>query len=187
MDLFNYIKNIFPSSCCDEGKNISKESLERSDDYCIQYAKWMKSEKRHEMLQMVYEASLKRTGCPSKKDKSICFLMIPKINGFTMHYDNKRWEVEDFQYLLEYLATLLVKEQGYERTSSSKETTEYPNRIEIVERYQLKTTDTEKDYSDILLRLCYTNNEITSLKFCATCTKHRLTNFPQFLKEIATL
>lgn len=187
MEFFNQLKNIFSSNCCDEGKAVSKEPLIRSDDYCIQYGKWQKENKHQEMLQMVYEASIKRTGCPTKKDKSICFLMIPTINGFTMHYDEKRWDEEDFRYLFEHIAIVLIEHYGYNKSSSTKEVIEYNNRKEIVERYQLKTTDAEKDYSEILIRLCCTNNKITSLKLCATCTKYKKTNFQYFLKKIAAL
>ncbi|BDS14146.1 hypothetical protein [Aureispira anguillae] len=187
MKFFDYIKKTLSPSCCEQGEQVSKEPLKRSDDYCIQYGKWLKLNKHQDMLKTIYEASTKRTGCSSQKDKSICFLMIPTINGFTMHYDAQRWEQQDFRYLLEYIAQLLIQNQGYEQLSSMKETIQYANRKEVVERYKLKSCHPETAYSDILIRLCYTNNQITSLKFCATCAKNKKPNLSDLLQKIAGL
>ena len=46
-------------------------------------------------------------------------------------------------------------------------------------------TSNEVDYSDILVRLCYTNGRVTSIKFCATCTKKRITNLSGLIKKMA--
>lgn len=184
MKFFNYIKKTFSSNGCEEGEQLSREPLKRSDDYCIRYDKWLKQHKYQDMLKVVHEASTKRTSCCSKRDKSICFLMIPTINGFTMHYDADRWEEQDFRFLFEYIARLLIEKHAYKKFSSMKEVIKYADRVETVERYKLKASDETAAYSDVLLRLCFVNNKMTSLKFCATCAKNIVPNFTDFLNEL---
>ena len=168
MNLLNYFKKSLAKNCCSEGDLINQEPLERSDDYCIQYEKWLKLKKYQPILQSLYEASLSNKICSSKRDPFISFLMIPKINGFTMNYDAQRWEEEDFKYLFEYIATYLIKEHQFDSSTPTREITEFSDRVETVERYKLKDPAIEVDYSGILVRLCYTNGSIASIKFCGT-------------------
>lgn len=184
MKLFNYFRKTLEKNCCSDGYLANQTPIQRSDDYCIQYGKWLKLNKHQAMLQSLYEASLNRKGCSSKRDASISFLMIPKMNGFTMQYDPKRWEEEDFKYLFEYMGTYLVQKHEFATVSATEEITEYSNKVERTERYKLKDPALEVDYSNILLRLCYTNNKITSIKFCGTCAKQRITNLSGLIKEM---
>ena len=185
MDLLNYLKKSLSRKCCNEGNVINQAPIQRSDDYCTQYGKWLKLNRHQPMLQSLYEASLNRRGCSRKKDTFISFLMIPKINGFTIKYDKKRWAEEDFKYLFEYMATFLIEDHGFSTVSSRQEITEHSNKVEKIERYKLKDPAIEVDYSDILIRLCYTGNQITSIKFCGTCAKKRIANLPGLIKKMA--
>lgn len=180
MKLLNYLNN--SDDFNDEGKIISKVSIQRSDDFNTQYTKWLELNSHQSMLQDIYSASLSQR---DTLDPAINFLMISKINGFTLQYDPKRWKEADFRYLFEYLAITLMQEHGFDKFSSMKEVTRYFDRVETVERYKLKNVDGEVDYSDILIRLCFINKKVSSLKFCATCTKKRITNFSGLLKKIA--
>lgn len=183
MKLLNYLSN--SEDYHDEGKLISKESIQRSDDYCIQYGKWVASNKQQPILQEVYEAFLNQEKSSKIKDAAISFLMIPKINGFTLKYDSERWEEVDFMYLFEYVVLTLMKDHGFDKICSIKEVTQYFDRVETIERYKLKNTNQEVDYSEILVRLCFVNNKISSIKFCATCTEKRITNLSGLIKKIA--
>jgi hypothetical protein len=188
MGLFDYVKDCLSSNIeTEDGELISKEPLKRADTYEIPYNKWVKTGKPEEMLKSVRDSFDKKRGCPTKRDKSICFLMIPTINGFTMHYNPTRWETDDFKYFFEYLYNLVLKDFGYEVCSSTQEKTKYPNHVETVERHCLETSDTSMNYSNILLRLCYTNNQITSIKFCATCAPTKKPDFGPFLKKMVVL
>lgn len=188
MNLLNYLKNIQPCDCCDEGNVISSEPIQRSNGYCTQYGKWLKFNKYNSMLEAIYKASLKakekKCSQTKEKDAAINFLMISKINGFTMQYDPKRWEEEDFRYLFEYIAITLMQEHGFDKFSSMKEVTKYSDRVETVERYKLKSSQPNVDYSDIMIRLCHVNNKITTIKFCATCNKQRITHLPNLLQKL---
>jgi len=108
MNLLNYLKNIVSYDCCDEGNVISALPLQRSDDYCTKYKEWLELNKYPSMLEELYKASVNHKNSPNKKDASISFLIVSKINGFTMQYDNRRWEEEDFRYLFEYIATKMM-------------------------------------------------------------------------------
>ncbi|MBL4650157.1 MAG: hypothetical protein JKY03_10530 [Aureispira sp.] len=185
MNLLNYLKKSLGKNCCSQGDLINQIPLQRSDDYCIQYGKWLKLNKHQPMLQSLYEASLNNKSCCNKKDAFISFLMISKINGFTIKYDDKRWVEEDFKYLFEYMATYLIEDHEFATVSPTEEVTEFLNKVERVERYKLKDPALGVDYSEILLRLCYTNNQITSIKFCGTCTKKRITNLSGLIKKMA--
>lgn len=184
MKLLNNLKKTLEKNCCSDGHLIKQIPLQRSDDYCIQYEKWLKLNRHQAMLQDLYEASLNNKGCSKKRDLSIFFLRIPKMNGFTMQYDPRRWEAEDFKYLFEYMATYLIKNHEFTTVSSTEEMTEYSNRVERTERYKLKDPALEVDYSNILLRLCYVDNQITSIKFCGTCSKSRITNLSEIIKKM---
>lgn len=185
MNLLNYFKKSLAKNCCSEGDLVNQIPLERSDDYNIKYGKWLKLNKHQPMLQSLYEAALNSKGCASKKNPFISFLIIPKINGFTMLHDANRWEEEDFEYLFEYMATFLMEDHQFTTYSSTREITEFANRVETVERYKFKNPAIEADFSDILVRLCYTNGKVTSIKFCATCTKKRITNLSGLIKKMA--
>jgi len=188
MGFFDYIKDCLSSNTPEEeGELMSKVPLERPDSYQIPYNKWVKTARYKEMLQSASQSFAKKRGCPTKRDKSICFIMIPTINGFTMHYNPTRWQTDDFKYFFEYLKNLLQQDFGYDECSSTEEKTKYSNQIETVERHSLKTSNTSIDYSSILIRLCYTNNQITSIKFCATCLPTKKPNFGLFLKKMAAL
>ena len=189
MGFFNYIKNRFFSNDCqeEEGQVLGKEPLQRSDAYRIQYEKWLKTNNYQAMLQAIQTAFPQKCACRSKKDQAICFLMIPTINGFTMRYDAARWEQDDFKYLFEYLKDLLTQHFAYEECTSLQETIQYPKHKETIERHSLKTANTETHYSKILIRLCYTNNKITTLKFCASCTPGKQAAFNLFLEKMAAV
>jgi hypothetical protein len=186
MKLLNYLKKTLAKNCCSDGDLINQTPIERSDDYYIKYEKWLKLNRHQAMLQSLYEAFLNRKSCSNNRDPFISFLIIPKMNGFTIQYDVNRWEKEDFQYLFEYMAIYLIKDHEFVSVTATEEVTEYSNRIEQTERYRLKNPALEVDYSNILLRLCYTNNQITSIKFCGTCTKQRITNLEGIFKKMAT-
>jgi len=186
MNLLNYLKKSLSKNCCNEGDSTNQESIQRTDDYCIQYGKWLKLNKHQSILKSLYEASLNTKGNVSEKDAFISFFIIPKINGFTIQYDRQRWEEEDFKYLFEYIAAYLMREHGFETVSSTREVIEDSNKVEIIERYKLKNPTLEVDYSDVLIRLYYTNNQVTSIKFCGTCAKKRITNLSGLIKKMAT-
>lgn len=181
MKLLNYLKKTLAKNCCSDGDLINQTPIQRSDNYCIQYEKWLKLNRHQSMLQSLYEASV------NKSDASISFLIIPKMNGFTMKYDVNRWEEEDFKYLFEYMATYLIKNHEFATVTATEEITEYSNKVERTERYRIKDPALEVDYSNILLRLCYTNNKIDSIKFCGTCTKQRITNLSGLIKKMANV
>ncbi|WMX14768.1 MULTISPECIES: hypothetical protein [unclassified Aureispira] len=185
MKLLDYLKNSLSEGYREEGRVVSSEPIQRSKDYCLGYAKWLKTNKHQAMLEKLYNASLNQKDFDIPEDPAINFLMIPKINGFTLQYDARRWKEEDFKYLFEYFATCLMQEHGFELVASAKEVAKYTDRVETVERYKLKNVKDEVDYSDVLVRLSLIDNEVSTIKFCATCTKKRITNLSHLLKKIA--
>lgn len=187
MKLLNYLKKSLAKNCCSEGDLINQEPIDRSDDYYIQYEKWLKTNKYQSMLASLYEAFLNHQSCCSNKDPFVSFLMISKINGFTMHYDAKRWTEEDFKYFFEYMAIYLVENHEFATVSSTQEVTEFSDKVEQVERYKLKDPALEVDYSAILIRLCYTSHQLTSIKFCGTCAPKRITNLAGLFKKMAAI
>lgn len=186
MGFFDYIKDMFSADCCqEEGQLLSKEPLQRGDDYCIRYGNWMKTGKHQIMFQTIQEALQKKGGCPTKRDKAVCFVNIPNLKGFTMYFKSERWDQEDFRFFFEYLSVRLTQEFGYERKSSTEEKIQYANHTETVERYSLKQPDPNADYTSVLIRLCYTNNKITTIKFCASHAIGKKTDFKLFLASLA--
>ncbi|MFT5647829.1 MAG: hypothetical protein ACI976_002524 [Aureispira sp.] len=185
MNLLNYLKKSLSKNCCSEGDLINQTLLERTDDYYIQYEQWLKLNKYQAMLESLYHASLSSKNCCNRTDAFMSFLMISKINGFTMEYDLERWTEEDFKYLFEYMVTFLIKNHEFTIVTPTEEVTEFVNKVERVERYKLKDPALEVDYSDILIRLCYVDNHVTSIKFCGTCTKKRITNLSGLIKKMA--
>lgn len=170
MDLLHFIRNkLFVSKCQEpEGKTISTKSLERVDGDTSFYQQWLKYDRHKTLLDSVSNAAQKRMGCHLQRDKGICFLMIPTVNGFTMRYDAKRWNEEDFKYLVEYIRQKLVQDLDYELTESIQEKVQYDHHLETVDRYTFKSKDAQNPYSKILLRLCANDHGIVNIKFCAT-------------------
>lgn len=187
MGFLDYIKKHFLSKECEEeeGQLLSKEPLQHSDDYSICYNKWIKTKRYEPMLKEVIASYDKKRGCPSKRDKAICFLMIPTINGFTIRFDKGRWEEDDFKYFVEYLRTKLIQEFGYDKTKSNEEKIQYKKHLETVERHCLKSSNEELDYSHVLIRLCFNNNRVSTIKFCATCAIGKKPKFKELLQKIA--
>lgn len=185
MKLLNYLNGSLSDNYYDEGKVVSNISIQRSNDYCAQYGKWLKLNRHQSILQKIHEASLNFKDPSSSQDPAINFLMIPRINGFALEYDSKRWTEEDFKYLFEYIAITLIEEHDFQKYSSTEETTRYFDRVEKIERYKLKNAKEDVDYSNILVRLCFIDNKISSIKLCVTCTKRRITNLSGLIQKIA--
>lgn len=187
MEFINYMRDVFSSDYArDEGKKIGEEPLTHDEAFHLAYIDWLMTDEPYKLVEEIYRAQLNDHKTIEERDTSITFLAVPTINGFTMHYEDSRWEQSDLQYFLEYLAHTLVEQQPYEIVSEVRETVQYKDRHEMVERYKLHTDDPEMDYSDIMLRLCYTNGVITSLKFCAVRTKRRIANFPALIRSLAS-
>lgn len=186
MEFINYMRDVFSSDCArDEGKKISEEPLIRDEAFHLAYINWLMTSEPYKLVEEIYRAQRHDHKTVQERDTCITFLTVPTINGFTMHYDASRWEQDDLQYFFEYLAHTLVEQQGYEIVCEIRETVQYKDRYEVVERYKLHTRQ-KIDYSDIVLRLCRTNGIITSLKFCAVRTKRRIANFPALICSLAS-
>lgn len=179
------MKNYLSSNCCqDEGQVIKEEPLERSDEYCIRYGNWLKTNRYQKMLHTLYQVFEWQSSKSSEKDNNIHFVNIPSLNGFTMSFNPERWEQDDFKFLFEYLAMEFMQQYKYRKLLSKTEYIRFPNRTEIVERYTLNGNHEEAIYSCILLRLCYINGKISTLKFCANCADKNAQSFQNILQRI---
>lgn len=186
MEFINYMRDIFSYDYArDEGKKISEEPLIHDEAFHLAYVNWLMTNEPYKLVEEIYRAQLQDHKTVEERDACITFLTVPTINGFTMHYDASRWEQCALQYFFEYLAHILVEQQGYEIVCKIRERVQYKDRHEVVERYKLHTKE-KVDYSDIMLRLCYTNGAITSLKFCAVRTKRRIAHFPALIRSFAS-
>lgn len=187
MELIKYMINAFSSECVrDEGEKIKEESLSYEEDFHFNYVDWLMSGQPSKLFGEIYRALLENCSGLEKRASYISFLTIPTINGFTVHSEDCRWSQDDFRYFFEYLNNMIVEYLAYEEKTAIREEIQYKDRHEVVERYHLLANCEDVDYSDIMLRLCYTDGEITSLKFCAVRTKRRIANFNALLKSIAT-
>lgn len=186
MNFLNFIRSkIFTSNCQEEeGKTISTTSLEKVDGDTAFYQQWLKYNRHKTLLDAISQAAQKRMGCPLQKDKSICFLMIPTVNGFTFRFDANRWVEDDFKYLVEFIRQKLTQKLDYELSESTQEKVQYADRIETVDRYSFKSKDSTTPYSKILLRLAYTNQSIVNIKFCATMTACQKGDFNALFDEL---
>lgn len=186
MDLLHFIRNkIFVSKCHEpEGKTISSKSLEGVDGDTSFYQQWLKYDRHKTILDNITQATQKRMGCHLQRDKGICFLMIPTLNGFTMRYDAKRWTEDDFKYLVEYIRQKLVKSLNYELFESNQEKVQYDRHLETVDRYSFKAKDPQSPYSKILLRLCANDQGVVNIKFCATTATPQKDDFYRLFDEL---
>jgi hypothetical protein len=186
MEFINYMRNAFSSDYArDEGKLLSEKPIERSEEYNMDYIDWLMTNKYQSMLQDIYRA-FQNAGKPiDRRDPCITFLMIPTIHGFTLHEEDCRWSQDDMRFLFEYLSHVLEEEFAYEQEIAIIEDHKYNDRYESVERYRLDSVEELVDYSSIMLRLCRTNDKITSMKFSAIRTKKRIANLGLLLKDLA--
>ncbi len=186
MEFINYMKDVFSSDYArDEGRRLSELPIERTEEYNMEYIDWLMTNKYQTILENIYRAHTNLKKPVKRRDPCVTFLTVPTIHGFTIHEEDCRWSQDDMRFLFEYLVQVLEEELGYEQEVAVIEETEYRDRHESVERYRLNTTEDVIDYSSIMLRLCYTNGRITSLKFSALRTENRIANFGFLLKNLA--
>lgn len=186
MEFINYMRDSFSSDYArDEGKQLSEVPIERSEEYNMAYIDWLMTNHYQTILERIYRAHYRLSKPIEHRDPCITFLKIPTIHGFTLHEEDCQFSQDDLRFMLEYFTQVLEEEFEYEQEEGIVEEIQYKDRHERVERYKLKTLENNVDYNKILLRLCYTDGKITSLKFSAIRTKKRIANFDHFLKDLA--
>jgi len=184
MEFINYMRDVFSSDYAREGKKLNEAPLEYEEDYHLAYIDWLMGDLPEQLVEEVYLAQLNSQKPVAERDPCITFLTVPTINGFTMHFEAYRWSQDDLRYFFEYMASTLTEHLGYEQVDAVREEVQYKDRHEVVERYKLAALSEDMDYSDIMLRLCYTDGAISSLKFCAVRTRRRIANFPALLRRL---
>lgn len=186
MEFINYMRDAFSLDYArDEGKQLSELLIERSEEYNMAYVDWLMTNHYQNILEEIYRAHYNLSKPIERRDPCITFLKISNIHGFTLHEEDCRFSQDDLRFLFEYFAQVLEEEFDYDQEEGVIVETQYKDRHEKVERYKLKALEKNMDYDNILLRLCYTNGKITSLKFAAIRTEKRIANFDHLLKDIA--
>lgn len=181
MEFINYMMDVFSSDyVIDEGRQLSKKPIERSEKYNIAYMDWLLTNRYQVILKAVYQAHAQL----AKRDPHITFLKIPTIYGFTLHAAEGRWSGNDLRFMFEYYAQVLEEVFNYEPEIALVEETQYKDRHEVVERCRLGTLEDGGDYRNILLHLCSTGGKITSLKFSAVKTERRIVTFEYLLRNL---
>lgn len=186
MEFINYMRDVFSSDYSrDEGKQLSEVPIERSEDYNMAYIDWLMTNRYQVILAQIYRANTNLHKPVERRDPCITFLTVPSVHGFTLHEEDCRWSQDDLRFMFEYFSQLLEEEFSYDQEVAYIETIQYKDRLEKVERCRMEGLKEQMDYSNILLRLCYTDKKITSLKFSAIRTKKRIANFESLLKDMA--
>jgi len=186
MGLFDNVKKIFSNKEeKEEARLIGEQPLKRTNEYLIQYEKWLRSDEHRQMLQLLADSFKAKNNEGGQKDHAVCFLMIPSVNGMTYSFDSNRWAEEEFIYLFDYMCQKL-EELGYSCQSSKVESWDRDEYQENVQRCQM--VNKEDRFDKVLLRLTFKNDKMYSLKCCACSPPEKSATsnkrFQQIIQEI---
>lgn len=173
-----------PNGCeGSEGELVLHEVLSRDEEEKAYYDKWNESNVKAQMLDWLHEQyhHYRRNCCC---DCKVNFLMIPSVNGFVIHFDEKRWDEVDFVCLFDYFKFRL-KDTGYLLQVSDIKAIKKGTCIETTQRHYLKPPrqfelvcgdKMNQKFGNIMVTLNFVNERVCNLKFSATHYNDHLYN-----------
>ncbi len=202
MQFWQYIKNIFGGAASKQDKRILTENEEpevllfhqpisRKKEEKAYYQQWNLSNTKAQFLDWLHEqyhSYINTCNCHNK----VCFLMIPSVNGFVIHFDENLWQAEDFVCLFDYLRNRL-KSEGYWTHVSDIKALQQGERIETTQRHYLKPPrqfdleygeKIDQKFGNIMVILNFVGDKLCSLKFSATHYNDRLYHPARSFEEL---
>lgn len=200
MDIWEYFKSLLKKS--EEStatKPFIRETIVRSEEEKADYELWTNTLACRRMLDWLNMQYANFLIQPENLDENIDFLTTPSSNGFVLYFDEMLHNKYDFKHLFEYFKNKTLT-FNYKLYMSDRRTYTKEDRVEVIERHYLKPRNVlKKDdatgefkkvkqrFGNVLIELHFRNDEISTLKYSATCYNDRLYLKGQEFKDLMTI